>query len=166
MPSKKSAPGAEPPRYWLMKSEADCFSFDDLLAAPQRTTCWDGVRNYQARNSMREMKPGDLVLFYHSSAEPAGVAGIAEVVRPAYPDHTAFDASHEHYDPKSKAAAPLWDMVDVRAVEKLPRFVPLAALRAEPALEGLETLRRGSRLSVHPVSDAHFAVIRAMGRQP
>jgi predicted RNA-binding protein with PUA-like domain len=162
MPKKTAAP-AEPVRHWLMKSEADCFSFDDLLAAPKRTTCWDGVRNYQARNYMREMRPGDLVLFYHSSAEPAGVAGIAEVVKAAYTDHTAFDAAHEHYDPKSKADTPLWDMVDIRAVERLPHFVTLDDLRGDPALADMVVLRRGNRLSVTPVAPLEWAAVRRLG---
>src|SRR5215217_4941180 len=94
---------ARPRRYWLVKSEPDAFSFDDLMASPGRTTCWDGVRNYQARNTMRDdMKQGDLVLFYHSSTEPAAIVGVAEVVREAYPDHTAFDAKDPHHDPKSR----------------------------------------------------------------
>lgn len=149
------APGER--RYWLAKSEPDVFSFDDLLAAPGRTTCWDGVRNYTARNLMRDgMRVGDLVLFYHSNAEPSGVAGIAEVVREAYPDPSQFDPRSEYHDPASKPEAPAWLMVDVRAVEKLPRVLTLDEMKADPALEGLETVRRGSRLSVHPVSEGHF----------
>jgi predicted RNA-binding protein with PUA-like domain len=141
------------------------FSFDDLLAAPNRRTCWDGVRNYQARNFMRDgMRLGDLVLFYHSNATPAGVAGIAEVAREAYPDHTAFDPSDPHYDPKSRPEAPDWLMVDVQAVERFPDLVPLDALRSVPALAAMELLRRGSRLSVQPVTRAEFEVVAAMGR--
>lgn len=148
-----------------MKSEPAVFSFDDLLAAPGRTTAWDGVRNYQARNYMRDgMRVGDPVLFYHSSAEPAGVAGIAEVVRAAYPDLTAFDPAHAHHDPMSRPDAPRWLMVDVRAVERFAAVVPLEALRAESTLAGMELLRRGSRLSVHPVTAAEFARVRAVGR--
>ena len=148
-------------RYWLVKSEPDVFSFDDLLAAPGRTTCWDGVRNYTARNLMRDgMRVGDLVLYYHSNAEPSGVVGVAEVVREAYPDHTQFDPAHDHYDPASKPEAPAWLMVDVRAVEKLPAMVTLEQMRGDPALEGLETVRKGSRLSVHPVSVDHFDHVR------
>jgi predicted RNA-binding protein with PUA-like domain len=141
------------------------FSFDDLLAAPNHRTCWDGVRNYQARNFMRDgMRLGDLVLFYHSNAVPAGVAGIAEVVREAYPDHTAFDAADPHFDPRSRPEAPDWLMVDVQAVERFPELVPLDALRGVPALAEMELLRRGSRLSVQPVTPAEFAVVAAMGR--
>ena len=151
--------------YWLVKSEPSVFSFDDLLAAPQQTTCWNGVRNHQARNYMRDgMQVGDLVLFYHSNAEPPGVAGICRVVRAAYPDETAFDARDEYYDAKSDPAAPTWVMVDVQAVAPARHFVSLEALRAMPELVGLELLRRGSRLSVMPVSAEHFAVIcRAAG---
>ena len=152
-------------RHWLLKSEPSVFGFADLLAAPGRTTCWDGVRNYQARNFMRdEMRVGDLVLFYHSNADPAGVAGIAEVVREAYPDPTALDGDDPHHDPKSRAEAPTWVMVDVRAVEPFAALVPLERLRATPALAGMELLRRGSRLSVQPVAPDEFAVVVALGR--
>jgi predicted RNA-binding protein with PUA-like domain len=152
-------------RYWLVKSEPSLFSFDDLVAAEGGTTGWDGVRNYQARNYMRDdMRVGDLVLFYHSNADPMGVAGIAEVAREAYPDPTALDAAHPHFDPRSRADAPTWLMVDLRAVAPLARLVTLEELRATPALAGMELLRRGSRLSVHPVAAEHFALVRTMGR--
>ena len=150
-------------RYWLVKSEPEVFSFDDLMAAPDRTTSWDGVRNYQARNFMRDdMRVGDLVFFHHSNAKPPAIAGVAEVVRAAYPDPTAFDADDPHHDPKSKAAAPTWMMVDIRAVEPLSPPVTLDELRETKGLEGLELLRRGSRLSVQPVSAAHWKRIRAL----
>jgi predicted RNA-binding protein with PUA-like domain len=156
--------GANGPRYWLIKSEPDVFSFGDLWAAPKRTTCWDGVRNYQARNFMRDdMKVGDLVLFYHSNAEPPAVAGVAEVVREAYPDHTAFDAADPHYDPKSRPDAPTWVMVDVRARERFARPVTLAELRAAPRLTGMALLQKGSRLSVQPVRADEWKVVYAMG---
>jgi predicted RNA-binding protein with PUA-like domain len=152
------------PRYWLVKSEPAVFSFEHLLGARWSTTAWDGVRNYQARNYMRDgMKLGDLVLFYHSNADPAGVAGIAEVVREAYPDATAFDALHEGFDVRSDPADPMWVVVDLRAVRALPTLVSLAVMRADPGLSGLETLRRGSRLSVHPVSAPHFDRIVELG---
>ena len=152
-------------RHWLLKSEPDSFSFDDLMAAPDRTTCWDGVRNYQARNFMRDdMKSGDLVLFYHSGAEPPGVAGIAEVAREAYADHTAFDPRDPHHDPRSRADAPTWMMVDVRAVEGFPSLVTLTELRATPGLERMTLLQKGSRLSVQPVTPAEFQIVRALGR--
>ena len=151
-------------RYWLVKSEPDCFSWDDLMAAPQRTTCWDGVRNFQARNFMRDgMKRGDLVLFYHSSAEPPAVMGVCEVVREAYADHTAFDPEEEHFDPKSDPASPTWLMVDVKAKEPFRRPVPLGELKGDPRLEGMELLRRGSRLSVQRVTPAQFAVVCELG---
>ena len=154
-----------PRRYWLVKSEPDVFGFDDLLAAPGRTTGWDGVRNYQARNYMRdEMQVGDGVLFYHSTSDPAGVAGVAEVARAAYPDATAFDPGHDGYDPKSRPDAPAWVQVDVRAVERFPRVVTLAELRAEPALAEMVVLRRGNRLSVTPVTAAEWKAVCRLGR--
>ena len=149
-------------QYWLVKSEPETFSFDDLFAAPKRTAHWDGVRNYAARNHMRAMKTGDLVLFYHSSADPTAVVGIAEVVREAYPDHTAFDAKDSHYDPKSKRESPTWDMVDLRAVEKLPRPVTLAQVKATKGLENMALIRLG-RLSVQPVSAKEFDIIKKLG---
>jgi predicted RNA-binding protein with PUA-like domain len=151
-------------RYWLLKSEPDAFSFDDLLAAPARTTCWDGVRNYQARNFLRdEMRPGDLVLFYHSGAEPS-VAGTAEVVRGGYPDHTAFDSDDAHFDAKSRPDLPTWYMVDVRALERFAHPVALVTLRSTPGLEGMALLQRGSRLSVQPVRPTEFEIVLGLGR--
>ena len=152
-------------RYWLVKSEPEAFSWDDLEASPERTTCWDGVRNYQARNFMRDgMRAGDLVLFYHSNAEPPAAIGVCEVVREAYPDHTAFDASDAHFDEKSRPDEPTWMMVDLRALERFARPVTLPLLREEPGLAGLELLRRGSRLSVQPVEAVHWDVIVRLGR--
>ena len=151
-------------RYWLMKSEPSVFSFDDLMNAPKRTTPWEGVRNFQARNYMRdEMRVGDGELFYHSSADPAGVAGIAEVARAAYPDPTAFDPSDDHYDPKSKRDEPTWLMVDVRGVEPFPRVVTLDELRAAPELADMFVLRRGNRLSITPVTEAEWRAVRRLG---
>lgn len=152
-------------RYWLLKSEPGVFSFDDLLASPDRTTCWDGVRNYQARNSMRDgMRVGDGVLFYHSNAAPPAVVGVCEVVREAYPDHTALDRDDPHFDPKSRADAPTWMMVDIRAVEALPRPLSLADLREMKELRQMKLLHKGSRLSVQPVTAAEWkAVLRAGG---
>lgn len=153
-------------RYWLVKSEPDSFSFNDLLAAPGRTTVWDGVRNYQARNYMRDgMRPGDGVLFYHSNANPAGVAGLAEVAAPARPDPTAFDPTHPGYDPKSRSDAPTWVAVEVRAVERFPAAVSLAELRADPASATLPVLRRGNRLSITPVSEAEWNAVCRLGRR-
>jgi predicted RNA-binding protein with PUA-like domain len=152
-------------RYWLMKSEPGVFSFDDLWRAPRRTTAWDGVRNFTARNFLRDqMKKGDRVLFYHSSAEPSGVAGIAEVVREGYPDPTAFDAKHDHFDPTSRPESPTWYMVDIKAVERLPRFVSLAELRGVKGLAKMELLRKGSRLSVQPVSAEEFGIVVKLAR--
>ena len=140
-------------RYWLMKSEPASYSIDDL--ARDDRAPWDGVRNYQARNFMRDMRVGDTVLFYHSNATPPGVAGRAEVCREAYPDHTAWEAGSEHPDPRSSPEHPRWFMVDVCFVERFPRLVPLAELRADPALCDMPLLARGQRLSVMPVAPAH-----------
>lgn len=150
--------------YWLVKSEPNAFSFDDLVASPQKTTCWDGVRNYQARNFMRDgMKTGDLVLFYHSSADPTAVVGVARVVREAYPDPTAFDRRDPHFDPRSKPDAPTWVMVDVQAVERFTQPVTLAALRGVKGLEKMTLLQRGSRLSVQSVTAHEFEIVRKLG---
>lgn len=150
-------------RYWLVKSEPDVFSFDDLLKAPKKTTHWDGVRNYQARNTMRDdMKKGDGVFFYHSSADPTGIVGICEVVREAYPDHTAFDSKDPHFDPKSKKDAPTWYMVDLKAVRKLPRLITLAELKDVKGLEKMVLLQRGSRLSVQPVTAKEWELVTGL----
>ena len=146
------------PSHWLLKSEPGCFSIDDLAAAPDQTTFWDGVRNYQARNLMREMRVGDQALYYHSQTSPS-VVGLAEIVREAYPDHTAWDPRSDHFDPRSSPDKPIWEMVDIRMVRKFPRPLPLPMLRAVPALAGMELLRKGSRLSVQPVSADQFAAI-------
>lgn len=148
--------------YWLMKSEPDVFSFDDLMRAPGRRTCWDGVRNYQARNLLRDaIKPGDGVLYYHSNAEPSGVAGIARVVRGGYPDLTAFDPKDLYYDPKSRPEAPTWYMVDIEAVEPLPRLLTLAEIKAAKGLENM-VLLNNSRLSVQPVAAAEWRIVRRL----
>jgi predicted RNA-binding protein with PUA-like domain len=153
-------------RYWLVKSEPSVFSFDDLLAKPGHTTHWDGVRNYQARNTMRDdMKKGDLVFFYHSSSDPAEIVGIAEVVREGYPDASALDPKDSHFDAKSKPDAPTWFMVDLKAVEKLPRSLALAELRGAKGLEKMTLLQKGSRLSVQPVTAAEWKVITALAKQ-
>jgi len=150
-------------RHWLIKSEPSEFSFDDLWAARGRRTCWDGVRNYQARNFMRDdMRVGDRVLYYHSNAEPSGVVGVAEVVREAYPDPTQFESGHPHHDPRSDPQDPRWCMVDVRALERLPRVVTLAELKANPRLEGMAVVQRGSRLSVTPVTEAEYEEVLRM----
>lgn len=165
MPSTKPSTTPATRRYWLLKTEADCFSYDDLLASPRRTTYWSGVRNYQARNFMRDqMRKGDGVLFYHSSAEPSGIVGTAEIVREGYPDFTAWDPGDEHFDPKSTEDHPIWYMVDIRAGERFDNFLSLKDLRHVRALDSMELLRRGSRLSVQPVSAREWAVICEMGR--
>ena len=146
-------------RYWLVKSEPESFSIDDLARAPRQTTCWDGVRNYQARNYLREMAVGDHVLFYHSNADPPAVVGSAEVVRTAYPDDTQFDTRSHHYDAASTGGHPRWDMVDLKFREKFQASLPLDRLRREPRLRGMELLRKGSRLSVQPVTEAEWRVI-------
>ncbi|WBF68606.1 EVE domain-containing protein [Desulfovibrio subterraneus] len=147
------------PKYWLMKTEPGCFSIDDLKALPDSTSPWDGVRNYQARNFMRdEMRKGDKVLFYHSVTDPS-VAGVAEVVRESYPDHTSWDPEDSHFDPKSTPESPRWFMVDVRFVTKFDHPVPLRVLKATPGLENMELLRKGSRLSVMPVTEEEFSIV-------
>ena len=142
--------------YWLMKSEPSAFSIDDLMTAPQQTTCWDGVRNYQARNFMRSMAIGDRVLFYHSNADPPVAVGSAEVVKTAYADPTQFDKKDGHYDPDSDPSIPRWDMVDIKYVRKFPKPVSLDQLRKESKLKGMVLLRKGSRLSVQPVTPAEW----------
>ena len=147
-------------RYWLLKTEPSTFSFDDLWNAPKRTTFWDGVRNFQARNTMRDlMKPGDLVFIYHSSTDPTGIAGIAEVVKGGYPDPTAFDPKDSHYDPKSKRESPSWFGVEVKAVKRLPEIITLERLRKTKGLEKMVLLQKGSRLSVQPVRADEWQVI-------
>ena len=153
-------------RHWLVKSEPNVFSFADLAASPNGTTCWDGVRNYQARNFMRDdMQRGDLVFFYHSSTDPAAIVGVAEVVRDAYPDHSAFDEDDPHFDPKSRPGAPTWMMVDLRAVEPLARPVTLSDLRGVKGLEKMALLQKGSRLSVQPVTAKEWEIVYAMGTE-
>ena len=142
-------------RYWLVKSEPDVYSFDDLQRDGR--TYWDGVRNYQARNTLRDdMKLGDLALYYHSNADPTGIVGYCRVVREGYPDFTQFDAGHHHYDPTSKVEDPRWYMVDVEAVAAFGEILSLERLKADPSLEGMLLLRKGQRLSVMPVEEAHF----------
>lgn len=149
--------------YWLVKSEPDEFSIDDLYARPKRTEHWDGVRNYQARNYMRDgMKKGDEVFFYHSNCEVPGIVGIARVVKEAYPDHTAFDPDDPHYDPKSDPDNPRWLMVDVKYVRKLERTIALSELKENPKLEGMALVRKGNRLSVMPVTEQQWRAVLAM----
>lgn len=156
---------AEQQRYWLMKSEPDAFSIDDLARSPKQTTSWDGVRNYQARNFMRAMKAGDQVLFYHSNAQPPCLVGLAEVVRTAYPDATQFDPQDVHYDPGSIPDQPRWDVVDIRFVRKFAAPLSLNLLKEQASLQGMELLRKGSRLSVQPVSAAEWKEILQLARR-
>ena len=153
-------------QYWLVKSEPDTFSFDDLVASPKKTSHWDGVRNYAARNHLRSMKKGDQVFFYHSSVIPSAIVGVAEVVREAYPDSTALDPKDPHFDPKSKREDPTWFMVDLRAVEKLPRPVTLDEIKKTKGLEQMALVRLG-RLSVQPVTAREYEIVRSLaGAKP
>ena len=154
-----------PKRYWLMKSEPNVFSVDDLARSPKQTTHWDGVRNYRARNFMRDdMRVGDEVLFYHSNVDPS-VVGIAKVVREGYPDHTAWDSKSKYYDPNSTPEKPRWFMVDIQLTEKFPAPIPLAELREVEALADMMLLRRGMRLSVQTVERDEFRTIMKLGRK-
>lgn len=147
-------------KYWLLKTEPQDFSIEDLANCPNRTTCWDGVRNYQARNYMRdEMKCGDLVLFYHSSSSPSAIMGTAEVVKEAYPDPTARDKKSPYFDPKSSLEDPRWVMVDIQLKQTFVRPLSLDSLRGTKALAKMELLRKGSRLSVQRVTESEFRSI-------
>jgi len=151
--------------YWLMKSEPDDFGIDDLAGRPDQTEPWDGVRNYQARNMMRDdMQAGDQVFFYHSNTKVPGIVGIAEVVREGYPDHTAFDAESKHHDPKSSPDDPRWYMVDVRYVRRLRRTIPLTELKehADGPLADMPLVRRGNRLSIMPVTPEQWDFILSL----
>ena len=149
-------------RYWLMKSEPSEFSIDDLASEPKKSTSWIGVRNYQARNFMRDqMQLGDLVLFYHSTCEVPGIAGIAEVSKLAYPDETQFDRKSDYFDPKATRDNPRWVHVDVKLVKKT-RLVPLSELRGYPKLAKMQLLQRGNRLSITPVDPAEWKFIEGI----
>ena len=146
-----------------MKSEPNAYSIDDLAKEKNQTTFWDGVRNYQARNMLRdEIKVGDLVLFYHSNAKPMAIIGTAKVVKSGYPDHTAFDKSEKHYDPKSDPDNPTWYMVDIQLIQKFETPLTREELKAEPKLEGMVLLQKGSRLSVQPVTAAQWKIIHKL----
>lgn len=149
-------------KLWLMKSEPDVFSIDDL--ARDGETTWEGVRNYQARNFMRDMKVGDLVLYYHSNAEPSGVAGVAKVSREVYPDPTQFDPKSDYYDASSPKDDPRWQRVDVEFVERFANVVSLDELKKDAALDGMLVIRKGQRLSVQPVEAAHFTRLLELGK--
>lgn len=159
-PSAKSSAARQ---YWLFKSEPESFSINDLAKAKHKTTFWDGVRNYQARNFLRDsIHVGDGVLFYHSSTEPMAVVGSAKVVRGGYPDHTAFDSNDHHYDPKSNPDDPTWFMVDIQLVRVFPEPLTRAMLQDVPALKNMMLLQRGSRLSVQPVTAAEWRAVHEL----
>ena len=154
-------------RYWLLKTEPNSYSIQDLAAERRQTTCWDGVRNYQARNFIRDqMKKGDRVLIYHSNADPPAVVGTAWITREAYPDHTAFDPRDKHFDAKSDPADPRWFMVDLKLDKVFARPVGLPELRNIKSLAKMELLRKGSRLSVQPVRASEFQTIVKLGGKP
>jgi predicted RNA-binding protein with PUA-like domain len=152
-------------QYWLMKTEPSVFSIEDLARAPRSTTSWDGVRNFQARNMLRDlMKKGDQVFLYYSSTDVPGIVGVMEVTKPGYPDATAFDRKHDHYDPDSDPKSPRWFTVDVRLKERFTRTIALTELRKHSGkeLKGMMLLRPGNRLSVTPVDAEHWNFIRSL----
>jgi len=152
--------------YWLLKSEPSVFGIDDLLAQPKATEHWDGVRNYQARNFMRDgMKVGDQAFFYHSNCKEPGIVGIVEIVREAYPDFTARDPNSPYYDSKSSVENPRWYMVDVRFLSKFDRTIPLTVLKSSPELHDLQLVQRGNRLSVMPIDKRHWRFIIGLSKQ-
>ncbi|HEX9309378.1 MAG TPA: EVE domain-containing protein [Gemmatimonadaceae bacterium] len=164
--AKLARPAHTDRQYWLLKSDPESFGFDDLWNSPNRTTHWDGVRNFQARNYLRdEMKKGDLAFFYHSGGDSPGVVGVVEIVREGYPDHTATDPKDPHYDPKTKSGESPWSMVDIHAIERLARPVTLSEMRTKPELEGMPLLQKGSRLSVQKVGAAEWNAVLALAKQ-
>jgi len=151
--------------YWLIKSEPNVFSIDDLIKSKNQTTFWEGVRNYQARNFLRDkMKLNDKIIFYHSNTEPPAAVGICEVVKEGYPDFTAFDPENKHYDPKSKSDLPTWFMVDVKFVSKFSNSVSIESMRKNSKLKNIKLLQRGNRLSVMPITKVEFDEIIKMGK--
>ena len=153
-------------KYWLFKSEPTAYSFSDLLKEPDQTAEWDGVRNYQVRNYMRdEMKVCDGVLFYHSSAKPLAVVGIARIVREAYPDSTAWDPNDRHFDRRSTPDNPVWLMVDIKAEQEFARPITLPQIKANPHLQDMLLVRRGMRLSIQPVAQQEWEEVVALGTQ-
>jgi predicted RNA-binding protein with PUA-like domain len=167
MGKQQSRSAAEATQYWLFKSEPTSYSIHDLEQDRKQTTFWDGVRNYQARNFLRDrIRLGDRVLFYHSNADPLAIVGTAEVVKTGYPDHTAFDPANHHYDPKSNPDEPAWYMVDIRLLQIFPEPLTRAALGQSPALAGMELLKRGSRLSVQPVTADEWRAIHKLAGVP
>ncbi len=151
--------------YWLMKSEPHVFSFDNLLASPEQTSPWEGIRNYQARNFMRDsMKKGDQILYYHSSTQVPGIAGVAEVISKPYPDPSQFNPESDYYDPKASQDNVRWVMVDIKAVRKLERYLPLAELKEQAKLKDMRLLQKGNRLSIMPVSKEEFRFILKLAK--
>jgi|SRR5688572_3338054 len=151
-------------RHWLLKCEPAAYSIEDLER--DGTATWEGVRNFQARNTLRDdMKPGDGVLFYASNAEPSGVSGLAEVSREGYPDPFAFRKGHKYFDPKSDPDNPTWYMVDIRFLERFEEVIPLSVLKETPGLEKMVVTQKGSRLSVQPVTREEFEIVRRLGRK-
>ena len=151
-------------KYWLMKCEPEAYTIDDLKRDGRSS--WEGVRNYQARNFMRDqMQKGDGVLFYASNADPSGVTGLAEIVRAGYPDHTAWEKGHKYFDPATKKDAPMWFMVDIGFVERFPGVVALEILKATKGLESMMVTQKGSRLSVQPVTKAEYEIVARLGRR-
>jgi predicted RNA-binding protein with PUA-like domain len=161
-----STPAKTKHNYWLFKSEPSVFSIDDLEKGKGKTTRWDGVRNFQARNFLRDsIKNGDQILFYHSNADPPAIVGIAEVVKEGYPDDTAFDTKDVHFDAKSKKDSPTWFLVDIKHVETFPRVLGLDELRKIPALKNMVLLQKGSRLSIQPVSESEWKAIEKLAHK-
>ena len=152
-------------QYWLFKTEPDAFSIDDLAARPNQTEHWDGIRNYQARNFLRDqVKQGDKVFIYHSSCKEVGIAGLAEVVKEAYPDHTQFDPESHYYDPKSSPENPRWVMVDVKFIEKFPDVLALKKIKTMPEISEVGLVKKGHRLSIMPVNEQEFSALLAAPR--
>lgn len=152
--------------YWLFKSEPACFSIDDLSRRAKQTAAWDGVRNYQVRNMLRDdIKPGDQAFFYHSSCTPPGIAGIVSIVKAGYPDNTAWDIHSEHYDPGSTPENPRWYMVDVTLVKKFPHFITLDEIKRNPALKKMLILRKGNRLSITPITKEEWMAVSKLAQK-
>jgi predicted RNA-binding protein with PUA-like domain len=151
-------------KHWLFKSEPSVFSIDDLENEKNKTTFWDGIRNYQARNFIRdEMKKGDLVLFYHSNAQPNAVVGMCKIVKEAYPDFSAFDPESKYFDPKSKKEEPTWFMVDIKLIKKFRKIVKLSDIKNNPKLKNMRLVQRGNRLSVFPIEEFEYKEIVSLG---
>jgi predicted RNA-binding protein with PUA-like domain len=151
-------------KYWLFKSEPSEFSWEDLKKCKNQTTFWDGVRNYQARNFLRdEVKKGDGVLFYQSSTDPLAIVGYCDVVKEGYPDHTQFDSKNDHFDPKAKKDSPTWFMVDIKLVKKFKKPITLDSIKSNPKLKSMKLIQRGQRLSIQPVTKDEWDEILKMG---